>query len=135
MCQMYAHSPEAVHRAYHIRAVAKSSSLTISSTQALLRELGMTATSELRAMRQQLKELDLAVPAALGPEEQQRVFLELRGELRAERDFKTLLEATPGITVGTSWPLVKRKVCPEPPISWVNSCFTPQRGGCFVDST
>jgi hypothetical protein len=95
----------------------------------------MSATSELRAMRQQLKELDLAVPAALGPEEQQRVFLELRGELRAERDFKALLEATPGITVGTSWPLVKRKVCPEPPISWVVSCFTPQRGGCFVDCT
>lgn len=79
--------------------------------QALLRELGMTATSELRAMRQQLKELDLAVPAALKPEEQQRVFLEVRGELRAEAGFKSLLEATPGITAGTSWPLVKRKVC------------------------
>lgn len=85
-------------------------SAIVSSTQALLRELGMTATSELRAMRQQLKELDLAAPSALGPEEQQRAFLELRGELRAERDFKSLLEAMPGISASTSWPLVKRKV-------------------------
>lgn len=72
--------------------------------------MGMTAQSELRAIKQQLREADLAVPAVLSAEEQQRLFLELRGELRAEQGFKSLLEYTPGITAATSWPLVKRKV-------------------------
>ncbi|KAK9901304.1 hypothetical protein WJX75_005502 [Coccomyxa subellipsoidea] len=107
--QMFATFKDALAQLEEAKA-AKERAAAAENYKALLRELGMSATSELRAMRQQLKELDLAVPAALGPEEQQRVFLELRGELRAERDFKALLEATPGITVGTSWPLVKRKM-------------------------
>ncbi len=78
--------------------------------QALLRELGMTAQSELRAIKQQLRDLDLVAPAALSAEDQQRIFLEVLSELRAEAGFKALLESTPGISASTSWPLVKRKV-------------------------
>jgi hypothetical protein len=49
--------------------------------------------------------------ACAAQEEQQRVFVDARAELRAEQGFKALLEATPGITHAWPWPMVKRKVC------------------------
>ncbi|BDA45257.1 probable serine/threonine-protein kinase STN8, chloroplastic at N-terminal half [Coccomyxa sp. Obi] len=93
---------------------AKERAAATDTFKALLRELGMTAQSELRAIKQQLKDLDLVVPTSLSAEDQQRIFLEVLSELRAEAGFKTLLESTPGISAGTSWPLVKRKVWTDP---------------------
>lgn len=76
----------------------------------LLRDLGMSAGTEWRAVERQLRDLGMDAPGALEPKERQRLFLEVRGELAAEQGFKTLLESASDISAGTSWPLAKRQV-------------------------
>lgn len=71
----------------------------------------MSAQAEWRQIRRQLEDLEGGAPSPLlGAEEQQHLFLEVRGELRAEQGFKALLQETPDICASTSWPLLKRKV-------------------------
>ena len=77
----------------------------------LLRDLGMSAGTEWRALEKQLRDLDMDTSGALEQKERQRLFLEVRGELAAEQGFKSLLESAPEISAGTSWPLAKRQVC------------------------
>ena len=70
----------------------------------------MSAGTEWRAVEKQLHNLDIDAAGALGQQERQRLFLEVRGELAAEQGFKTLLESAPDVSAGTSWPLAKRQV-------------------------
>ena len=70
----------------------------------------MVASTEWRQVQKQLSDVGFEASDALGLKERQRLFLEVRGELGAEQAFKALLEATPGITANTSWPLAKRQV-------------------------
>jgi hypothetical protein len=103
--------------------------------QVLLRGLGMAPASEWRQIRKQLEDLG-SLPSLLSQEEQQRLFLEVRGELRAELGFKTLLEETPDISASTSWPLVKRKVTPPPLDCFSFSMLhTFHPSGCFSASS
>ena len=76
----------------------------------LLRELGIVASTEWRQVQSQLGDVGCEACDILGLKEQQRLFLEVRSELSAEQAFKALLEAAPGITANTSWPLAKRQV-------------------------
>ncbi len=83
----------------------------LAKVQVLLRDLGIVATTEWRQVQKQLSDIGFeASDDVLGLKERQRLFLEVRGELGAEQAFKALLEASPGITAATSWPLAKRQV-------------------------
>ncbi len=83
----------------------------LAKVQVLLRDLGIAATTEWRQVQKQLSDVGFeACDDVLGLKERQRLFLEVRGELGAEQAFKALLEASPGITAATSWPLAKRQV-------------------------
>ena len=78
--------------------------------QVLLRDVGMSASTEWRQIERQLRDLDPDVPGALDQRERQRLFLEVRGELGTEQGFKALLESALEISAATSWPLAKRHV-------------------------
>ena len=83
----------------------------LAELQVLLRDLGIVASTEWRQVQKQLSDVGFeASDDVLGLKELQRLFLEVRGELGAEQAFKALLEASPGITAATSWPLAKRQV-------------------------
>ncbi len=96
--------------------------------QVLLRDLGMSASTEWRAVEKQLRDLDMDSAGVLEQKERQRLFLEVRGELAAEQGFKTLLESAPEISASTSWPLAKRQVCISLTIGLPSAVFRRKAG-------